>query len=57
TPKYSIGINLLNSKSLLETDKLFAWTITVVLLSFTFESLFKLYIKKRVNQNLYARSE
>lgn len=46
TPKYSIGLNLLNAKSTLETSELFAWTIVVVLLSFIFESIFKLYIKK-----------
>ena len=57
TPKYSIGINLLNAKSLLETDKLFAWTITVVLLSFIFELLFKFYVQRRLNNNVYDRSE
>lgn len=46
TPKYSIGLNLLNAKSTLETAELFAWTIVVVLLSFIFESLFKYYVKK-----------
>lgn len=46
TPKYSIGLNLLNSKSMLETAELFAWTIVVILLSFIFETVFKNYIKK-----------
>lgn len=46
TPKYSIGLNLLNAKSTLETAELFAWTIVVVLLSFTFEFVFKYYVKK-----------
>jgi NitT/TauT family transport system permease protein len=46
TPKYSIGLNLLNSKAMLETSELFAWTVVVVLLSFGFESLFKYYVKK-----------
>ncbi|KOA18713.1 putative aliphatic sulfonates transport permease protein SsuC [Clostridium homopropionicum DSM 5847] len=45
TPKYSIGLNLLNSKSMLETSELFAWTIVVILLSFIFEIIFKNYIK------------
>lgn len=46
TPKYSIGLNLLNSKSMLETAELFAWTIVVILLSFIFETVFKNYIKR-----------
>lgn len=46
TPKYSIGLNLLNSKSMLETAELFAWTIVVILLSFIFEMVFKNYIKR-----------
>lgn len=47
TPRYSIGLNLLNAKSTLETAELFAWTIVVVLLSFIFELIFKYYIKNR----------
>lgn len=47
TPRYSIGLNLLNAKSTLETAELFAWTIVVVLLSFIFELIFRYYIKKR----------
>jgi len=46
TPKYSIGLNLLNSKSMLETSELFAWTIVVILWSFIFEMVFKNYIKR-----------
>jgi len=46
TPKYSIGLNLLNSKATLETAELFAWTVVVVLLSFAFELAFKYYVKK-----------
>lgn len=46
TPKYSIGLNLLNSKSMLETAELFAWTIVVILLSYIFETVFKKYIKR-----------
>ena len=44
-PKYSIGLNLLNAKSTLETAELFAWTIVIVALSFIFEMIFKYYIK------------
>ena len=47
TPRYSIGLNLLNAKSTLETAELFAWTIVVVSLSFIFELIFKYYIKKQ----------
>lgn len=46
TPKYSVGLNLLNSKSMLETAELFAWTIAVILLSFISETIFKNYIKR-----------
>jgi NitT/TauT family transport system permease protein len=46
TPKYSIGLNLLNSKATLETAELFAWTVVVVLLSFAFELAFKYYVKR-----------
>ena len=45
TPKYSIGLNILNSKSMLETEELFAWTIVVIILSLLFEVIFKIYIK------------
>ncbi len=46
TPKYSIGLNLLNAKAILATEELFAWTIVVVLLSLIFEKIFKYYVKK-----------
>ncbi|HBC98046.1 MAG TPA: ABC transporter permease, partial [Clostridium sp.] len=46
TPNYSIGLNILNSKTTLETPELFAWTIVVVILSFTFEKIFKYYLSK-----------
>ncbi len=50
TPRYSIGLNLLNAKATLETAELFAWTIVVVLLSFIFELIFKYYIKNINNK-------
>ncbi|WMJ82045.1 ABC transporter permease subunit [Clostridium sp. MB40-C1] len=50
TPRYSIGLNLLNAKSILETEELFAWTIIVVLLSFIFEIIFKYYINNKVEK-------
>ncbi|ENK1243377.1 ABC transporter permease subunit [Clostridium botulinum] len=46
TPKYSIGLNLLNAKATLATEELFSWTIVVVLLSLIFENIFKHYVKK-----------
>lgn len=46
TPKYSIGLNLLNAKATLATEELFSWTIVVVLLSLIFENIFKYYVKK-----------
>lgn len=47
TPRYSIGLNLFNAKSTLETEELFAWTIVVVLLSLIFEMCFKHYINRK----------
>lgn len=38
-PKYAIGANLYYSKIYLETPELFAWTITVILLSFAVEKI------------------
>lgn len=46
TPKYSIGINLLDAKTMLETSELFAWTSVVVVLSFVFEVIFKYFVSK-----------
>ncbi|MCR1933290.1 ABC transporter permease [Clostridium tepidum] len=46
TPKYSIGLNLLNAKATLATEELFSWTIVVILLSLIFENMFKYYVKK-----------
>ncbi|MCY6484169.1 ABC transporter permease subunit [Clostridium aestuarii] len=50
TPRYSIGLNLLNAKTILDTEELFAWTIVVVLLSFIFENMFKYYIKNKAKE-------
>lgn len=41
TPKLSIGVNLYNSKIYLETPKLFAWTIIVIVMSVLVEKIFK----------------
>ncbi|AZV57591.1 ABC transporter permease subunit [Clostridium sp. AWRP] len=46
TPNYSIGLNLLNAKTTLETSELFAWTIVIVILSFIFEKIFKYYLSR-----------
>ncbi|KEH97387.1 ABC transporter permease [Clostridium botulinum C/D str. BKT12695] len=53
TPKYSIGVNILNSKAMLETEELFAWTIVVIILSLLFELIFKIYIKNTHNLRRY----
>ncbi|WP_142414073.1 ABC transporter permease [Hathewaya massiliensis] len=50
TPKYSIGLNLLNAKSILDMEELFAWTIVVVILSLIFENIFKFYINRKSNK-------
>ena len=41
SPQFSMGYNLLLAKIYLETDKLFAWIIAIVLLSLLFEKLIK----------------
>jgi NitT/TauT family transport system permease protein len=46
-PRYSIGLNLLESKTMLETSELFAWTLIIVFLSLFFENLFKFYLKHK----------
>ena len=38
-PKYSVGAKLYDSKLYLETEKLFAWTLSVIILSFIFEKI------------------
>lgn len=43
----TIGKNLAESKSNLEMDRLFAWTMTVVLLSLLFECLIKKTLQKK----------
>lgn len=45
-PKYSIGINLYNSKVYLETDSLFAWTIVIVVISMVIEMIMTFAVKK-----------
>ncbi|AWZ48021.1 ABC transporter permease [Clostridiaceae bacterium 14S0207] len=52
TPKFSIGLNILSSKSNLDTEELFAWTIIVVLLSLILENVFKKYVNKRTRINI-----
>lgn len=45
-PKNSVGIALQTAKVHLETADVFAWTVTVIALSYTCELLFNIYIKK-----------
>lgn len=42
---HSIGNNIYQSKLYFETDKLFAWTIVLLIMSFIFEKLFVLIIR------------
>lgn len=51
TPRYSIGINLLDAKTMLETSELFAWTSVVIALSFVFEVIFKCFINRFSSHN------
>lgn len=46
-PKYSIGSYLYDSKVYLEIPSLFAWTVIIISLSYTFESAFKKLCKSR----------
>ncbi len=48
TPKPSIGREMYAAKTYLETSKLFAWTIVVVVLSVVFEVFF-MWILKRLS--------
>lgn len=45
TPKNSIGKELFQSKTFMETTDLFAWTVTVILLSICMEKLFFLLLR------------
>lgn len=51
TPKNSIGMRLYQSKIYLETADLFAWTITIIIISLILEALitkgFNLFMKRR----------
>lgn len=45
-PLFSVGRNLQDSKVYLQTDELFAWTITVIILSLLLETILKHWINK-----------
>ena len=47
-PRYSIGGNLYASKAYLDVPALFAWTITVIVLSFIFEVAFVKMVNKKI---------
>ena len=49
-PIESIGRAMLESKQLLLTEDLFAWTLVVIMLSFTFEILLKLALRQTNNK-------
>ncbi len=46
TPKNSIGSQIYNAKVYLETPSLFAWTLTVIVLSVILEKLIKMLLKR-----------
>ena len=46
TPKNSIGSEIYNAKVYLETPSLFAWTLTVIVLSVILERLIKMLLKR-----------
>lgn len=46
TPDYSIGEKLYMAKIYFSTDELFAWTMTILILSFLFEKVMMLVLKK-----------
>ena len=46
TPKNSIGSEIYNAKVYLETPSLFAWTLTVIVLSVILEKLIKMLLKR-----------
>jgi NitT/TauT family transport system permease protein len=52
SPKFSIGRNLYDAKVYLESDRLFAWTGVVIILSFGFEYFFKHLLRKFKKGNL-----
>lgn len=49
-PKGSIGEKLYEAKIYLQTPDLFAWTLTIVLLSVSFEKIFLLFVDKLVKK-------
>lgn len=47
SPTFSMGYNLLNAKVYLDTESLFAWIISIVVLSMAFEKIANLVLKGR----------
>lgn len=45
-PKHSIGANLYNAKNIMETADVFAWTVTVILISLILEKIIKIFLGK-----------
>jgi len=50
-PKYSIGLQMYNSKIYLETDRLIAWSIIVIVLSFVITKLAKVVLKNSLSKD------
>lgn len=58
-PKYAIGAKLHDAKIYLESERLFAWTIVVIVLSMFFEFLFQVMMKRldRKGFNVQVKDE
>jgi len=56
TPHFSMGYNLMNAKTYLETADLFAWTISIICFSLVFEKIIKRILKNYAPKP-YAKSK
>lgn len=52
TPKISIGSHLYDAKIYMETADLFAWTITIIILSIIFENIVIYILKNKISKKL-----
>lgn len=57
TPRHAIGTQIYFSKTYLETTELFAWTLTVIILSVIIEKLLILSLEKLAGRLRMSRSE
>jgi NitT/TauT family transport system permease protein len=54
TPKNTIGTELYFSKTYFSTEQLFAWTLTVIILSFIIEKLLIFSIEKIADRSKFT---